>query len=113
MTMATLAGRIAFITGAANGIGEATARRLASDGARVILTDIDGNRLAEVAESIRATGAEAIHFAMNVTDRTNIEAVFQSAVASWGTPQIVAHVAGIAIAHPFLDITDEEWSRTI
>jgi NAD(P)-dependent dehydrogenase (short-subunit alcohol dehydrogenase family) len=113
MSMAALAGRIAFITGAANGIGEATARRLASDGARVILTDIDSNRLADVAESIRSTGAEAIHFAMNVTDRANIAATFQSAVASWGTPQIVAHVAGIGIAHPFLEITDEEWARTI
>src|SRR5664279_3124575 len=111
--MASLKGRIALITGAANGIGEAAARRLAADGARVVLTDIDVNRLTEVAESIRSTGSEAIHFAMNVVERAQIEGVFQSVSSSWGVPQIVAHVAGISIAHPFLEITDAEWSRTI
>jgi NAD(P)-dependent dehydrogenase (short-subunit alcohol dehydrogenase family) len=111
--MASLKGHIALITGAANGIGEATARRLASDGARVALADIDTNRLAEVAESIRSTGSEAIHFAMNVSERATIETVFQSVISTWGTPQVVAHVAGIGIAHPFLEITDAEWSRTI
>lgn len=111
--MASLNGRIALITGAANGIGEATARRLASDGARVVLTDIDEKRLGQVAESIRSTGAEAVHFAMNVTERTDIERVLQSVTSSWGTPEIVAHVAGIAAVHHFLEISDEEWSRTI
>src|SRR5262249_59823184 len=111
--MATLKGRIALITGAANGIGEATARRLASDGARVVLTDIDMNRLTEVAESLRSTGSEVIHFAINVSERAQIEEVFQFVSSSWGVPQIIAHVAGICSAHRFLEITDAEWPRTI
>jgi 3-oxoacyl-[acyl-carrier protein] reductase len=57
-----LAGRIALVTGAANGIGEATARRMAADGARVVLTDIEKNRLEQVTRDIVATGAEATHY---------------------------------------------------
>ena len=111
--MASLAGKIAFVTGAANGIGEATARRLAADGAKVVLTDIDEQALGAVAESIQATGAETMQFALNVTDRAQVESVFAAVVADWGTPQILAHVAGIAIVHHFLDVTDAEWQRTI
>ncbi len=111
--MASLKGKIALVTGAANGIGEAVARRLAADGARIVLTDIDAAALAAVADSIRATGAEATTYTMNVTDRAGIEKVFQDVSASWGVPQVLAHIAGIGIAHHFLDITDDEWNRTI
>src|SRR5690242_445056 len=111
--MASLAGKIAFVTGAANGIGEATARRLAADGARVVVTDIDENQLSNVAGEIRETGAEVLQFGLNVTDRAHVESVFQAVVSDWGTPHILAHVAGIAIVHHFLDVTDAEWQRTI
>ena len=111
--MASLAGKIALVTGAANGIGEATARRLAADGARVVLTDIDEQALSDVAGSIRESGADVMQFALNVTDRAQVESVFQAVISDWGTPQILAHVAGIAIVHHFLDVTDAEWQRTI
>ncbi|MBI1256273.1 MAG: SDR family oxidoreductase [Chloroflexi bacterium] len=111
--MASLAGKIALVTGAANGIGEATARRLAADGARVVLTDIDEQALSTVAGSIRKSGTDVMQFTLNVTDRAQVESVFAAVVADWGTPHILAHVAGIAIVHHFLDVTDEEWQRTI
>jgi NAD(P)-dependent dehydrogenase (short-subunit alcohol dehydrogenase family) len=108
-----LTGRIAFVTGAANGIGEAVARRLAADGARVVVTDIELDRLTQVAQDISATGAEVMQFVLDVTKRDQIQAVFDEVITKWGTPQIVAHVAGaVALAH-FLDHSDEDWNRII
>ena len=111
--MASLAGRIAFVTGAAQGIGEATARRLAADGARVVLADIDAARLAEVLDSLRPGGTEALHFKLDVANRADVERVFQEVRASWGVPQVIAHVAGIGLARPFLQITDAESRLTL
>jgi NAD(P)-dependent dehydrogenase (short-subunit alcohol dehydrogenase family) len=108
-----LAGRIALVTGAANGIGEATARRLAADGARVVITDIEIDRLAEVSRSVAAAGAEVMHYELDVRVRDAIKAVFDDVEAKWGVPHVVAHIAGtVAFAH-FLDHTDEDWNRVI
>ncbi len=106
-------GKIALITGAANGIGEATARRLAADGARVVLTDIESERLEAVTHSIQASGAEVVQYRLDVTQRDQIQAVFDSVSATWGVPHIIAHIAGMVVVHPFLDIKDEDWRRVI
>jgi NAD(P)-dependent dehydrogenase (short-subunit alcohol dehydrogenase family) len=108
-----LQGRVVLVTGAANGIGEATARKLAAEGARLALTDVETERLESVAESLRAEGGDVLTYQHNVTSRAQTEAVFEAVITAWGAPQIVAHIAGIGINHHFLDITDEEWHRTI
>src|SRR5262245_37606274 len=101
-----LEGRIALVTGAANGIGEATARRLAADGAKVVLTDIENDRLEEVSRSIAATGAVVMPHELNVRSREQIQTVFDTVEKTWGVPHILAHIAGIVIVHHFLDIAD-------
>jgi NAD(P)-dependent dehydrogenase (short-subunit alcohol dehydrogenase family) len=108
-----LANRIALVTGAANGIGEASARRLAADGAKVVLTDVEKDNLARVASSIQEAGGEALTYELDVRSRHQIQAVFDDVVVKWGAPHIVAHIAGIGVAEHFLEATDEVWDRTI
>lgn len=108
-----LDGKIALVTGAANGIGEASARRLAADGARVVLTDVESERLAEVATSIATSGREVLHYTLDVRQREQVKMTFDAVSAAWGTPQIVAHIAGMVKAQHFLKVTDADWKRTI
>jgi NAD(P)-dependent dehydrogenase (short-subunit alcohol dehydrogenase family) len=108
-----LSGRTAFITGAANGIGEATGRRFAAEGARLILADVEPDRLEQVAHSITATGTETLFYQLDVRNRDSIQTVFDSVVEQWGTPHILAHIAGTAAFHHYLDITDEDWDRVL
>lgn len=108
-----LDGKIALVTGAANGIGEATARRLAGDGARVVLTDVESERLAEVASSIAATGREVLHYTLDVRQREQVKKTFDAVTAAWGVPQVIAHIAGVVKPQHFLKVTDTDWERTI
>jgi NAD(P)-dependent dehydrogenase (short-subunit alcohol dehydrogenase family) len=108
-----LEGKIALVTGAANGIGEACARRLSAEGARVVLTDIETERLASVSRSIQDSGAEALHYTLDVRQRDQIQAVFDSVVEQWGVPQIIAHIAGAVVFHHFLEVEDADWQKII
>ncbi len=107
-------GKIAFVTGAANGIGEASARRLASDGARLVITDIEAERLSDVAQSIGATGVEVLHYTLDVTIREQVTTVFDAVKSAWGSPpHVVAHIAGMVKSQHFLKIPEADWQRTL
>jgi NAD(P)-dependent dehydrogenase (short-subunit alcohol dehydrogenase family) len=94
--------RVAFVTGAASGIGRATAARLAADGATVVGFD----RRAE-----GPTGVEVI--AGDVTDRAAVDAALARVVETHGRLDVVANVAGIAQIGRIEDITDDEWHRVL
>lgn len=108
-----LDGKVALVTGAANGIGAGTARRLAADGARVVLTDIEMDTLKQVADDLTSQGADVLTHKIDVTDRERIQQVFDDVVARWGTPNVIAHIAGTAKPQPYLELSDEDWQRTI
>jgi NAD(P)-dependent dehydrogenase (short-subunit alcohol dehydrogenase family) len=101
--------RLALVTGAASGIGAATARELAAHGARVLLVDRDGAGAAEVAASIDG----AYSFACDVSDEGAMERLAQTVLGEHGVPQIVVNNAGIGIAGSFLDTGFEEWRRIV
>jgi rhamnulose-1-phosphate aldolase/alcohol dehydrogenase len=110
-----LAGRVALITGGAGGIGRAIAERLMTEGACVVLADIDRARLDEtIAGFHKAFGKDATAGAVaDVTDEKAVEAAFRDAVVAYGGIDIVVANAGIASAAPFEDTSLELWNRNI
>jgi NAD(P)-dependent dehydrogenase (short-subunit alcohol dehydrogenase family) len=113
--MKDFAGKTAFITGGAGGIGRAIAQRLVGEGACVVLADIDATSLeTTVAEFRGAFGRDAVAGTLaDVTDETAVAAAFRDAVVAYGGVDIVVANAGIASAAPFEDTSLELWNRNM
>jgi 3-oxoacyl-[acyl-carrier protein] reductase len=86
--------RVVFVTGGASGIGLATARAFAADGARVAVADIDVNRAARAAEELAASGSEARPVACDVTDEQSVRAALADVAAAWGGIDVLVNNAG-------------------
>jgi 2-hydroxycyclohexanecarboxyl-CoA dehydrogenase len=108
-----LKGKTAVVTGAASGIGRATAEALAAAGAHVLLGDIAEAQGAEVAGAIRAKGQGADFIRLDVTDLASIEAFRREAIARRPQVDIVANVAGWGRTEPFVKNTPEFWRKVI
>lgn len=107
--MNRLDGKIAIVTGAAAGIGEATARRFAAEGARVLLTDISEEG-AHVAASI---GERALFAQQDVTDEPRWDAIIALVLETWGRLDILVNNAGISMFGSVTDLTYAQWKRCI
>lgn len=101
-----LEGQVAVITGAGQGIGLGIARVLVREGARVVLTDIDQDRVAEAA---REFGGAAVGVQQNVADVASSEAVIARAVDEFGRLDIFVNNAGVAQQKPFEQTTETDW----
>src|SRR6266568_1168387 len=93
--MGRLDGRVAMLTGAGRGIGAATAAKLAAEGAAVAVTDMDIGPAEETAEAIRSAGGKSLAVAVDVTQRTEVEAVAAQAKEQFGRLDILVACAGI------------------
>ena len=106
--MPNLNGRIVLITGAASGIGAATARRLAADGAKLVLADLDGAKVEKVAKELGQVAVKA-----DVTRSEDIERMLEEAYRRWGRLDVLFNNAGVVRVQPMLDVTGEEWDRVL
>ena len=101
------------ITGAAQGIGQACARRFVKDGAAVALWDLADAQGQALADELAAAGAQAAYFHCNVADKSQVEAALAATLARFGAVDGLVNNAGIFKAAPFLDVTEADWDAVI
>ena len=111
--MERLEGRVALVTGAASGIGKATARRLADEGAAVLLTDVNESLGATTTEELRAAGARVDFLRHDVASEADWEAAVAKAVEEFGGLDIVVNNAGLGDLATIEETSLEDWQRTI
>ena len=106
-------GRIALVTGASRGIGEAIAKRLASEGATVLAAARTADALARVVSEIEAAGGRASALALDLADPGSIEAAVKSALAAHGEIHVLVNNAGVTEDNLILRMSREAWDRVL
>src|SRR5688572_7160496 len=108
-----LAGKVAVVTGAASGIGEATAKVLAAAGASVVAADLDEGGATKTADAIASDGGTAIGVRCNVAIRAEVDATVDAAVDTYGRVDAMCNIAGIPLDRLIAEATEEELERII
>jgi meso-butanediol dehydrogenase/(S,S)-butanediol dehydrogenase/diacetyl reductase len=111
--MQRFAGKVAFVTGAASGIGRATALRLAAEGACVFATDVNDAALAETVAAIEACGHEAVAQRLDVADPTACRDAIAAAVLRFGQLDVLCNVAGVFQWGHVTDFSEADWNRIV
>ena len=106
-------GRVALLTGAASGIGRATALRLAADGATIAGFDRDGEGLAAVVREVAAAGGRMTSTVGDVSIRESCVAAVEEAVGAHGHLDVLANIAGVCWSEHVADTTEESWDRML
>jgi len=107
-------GKVALVTGAGRGIGEATARLFATEGAAVVVCDIDVNSAQAVVQSIQERGGEAVAVAADLTKEDDVAAVINTAIDRYGRLDCAVNNAGISGEFgSFIDLPLHEWHQMI
>lgn len=110
---ATLDGKVALVTGAGSGIGQAVAARFAAEGARVVASDIDAGAAEATAASIRAGGGAAEATAVDVTRAGDVDELAQDTVRRHGSLDVVVNAAGVLAYGTIAETDDETWAHVV
>lgn len=105
--------RVAIITGAGRGVGKATARRFAREGARLVLFSRTPGPLNETAAGIAREGGQVLSIVGDVSREEDVRALFQRAMDTYGRVDVLVNCAGIVLVRPFVDMDAETWDRVI
>ncbi|CAB3756395.1 3-hydroxybutyrate dehydrogenase [Burkholderia puraquae] len=108
-----LNGKIALVTGAASGIGEVCARKLATDGATVVIADLNVEAARKVADDIVANGGNALAIAMDVTSEEAVDAGLAETVSRLGGIDVLVSNAGIQIVNRIEDYAFSDWKKML
>ena len=109
----SLEGRVAVVTGAGKGLGEAIAKRLFDEGANVVLWDLDTEAIKKVSQTLDAAGKRAAAITADVTDESSLQKALAETVAKFGKIDILVNDAGISIHKPLEETTMEIWQKVI
>ena len=111
--MPDLTGRVALVTGAGRGMGRASAERIAADGARVVVNDLDETRAEEVADRLAADGAEAVGVAADVADAADVRRLVDTTRGRFGDVDILVNNAGVLRRTGILALEEDEWDLVL
>ena len=111
--MINLENEIAIVTGARRGMGKAHALTLAKLGAKVVVTDISQEECQFVVDEIEKNNGQAMAIECDVSKKQDIDEMIKKTVEKWGKIDVLVNNAGIAQFKPFLEITEQEWDKTI
>lgn len=108
-----IANRVALVTGSASGIGKQTARRMAENGARVVINDIAADKVAETVAEFEAAGLEAIGHVVNIADKAAVDGMIAQTVEAFGALDILVNNAGMERAGAMRKLTEADWDITL
>ncbi len=111
--MNNLNGKVVVITGARRGMGKSHAIALARAGAKVVVSDISLEECQKVVEEIEKSGGEAIAVKCDVSQKSEVEEMIKKTIAKFGKIDILVNNAGICQFKPFLELTEEDWDKTL
>mgnify|MGYP000436381699 CR=1 FL=1 len=112
--MSKLEGKVAIVTGAGQGIGEAIARRFADEGANVVIAEIKGDQGRKTAEKIQhETGARTLFVQTDISDMDSVSRLVNETHNVFGPVDVLVNNAGIAVFRPPLETTDAEWDHCL
>lgn len=103
-------GKVAVVTGAASGIGEAITKQLVAEGAKVVAADINADRLAKLESEL---GAAVVGVIANVTKESDVEAMVATAVEKFGRLDVAFNVAGASKPGPIVNLSEADWDFTV
>ena len=105
--------KVAIVTGAASGIGRAIAERYATEGAKIVIADLNLDAANATAAEIKAAGGAAMGVAMDVTDEATVNAGVAAVIAAYGAVDVLVSNAGIQIVHPLEEFSYAEWKKML
>jgi 3-oxoacyl-[acyl-carrier protein] reductase len=108
-----LQGKVAVITGGAQGLGRAITQAMAREGAKVVVADLQAGKAESVAEEARALGAEALALEVNVASEPSVQRLADETFKRFGRIDILVNDAGVYLKGPVVSKTEEDWDRTL